>query len=91
MFPKLRSMEPVGGTTVLTSEKYSLGDEVLSERVRFSGQETGRWPGGGGRLGQRGEEGMTMSEDGCQKGYWTRDAAPCVTGDTSQCSVLFLK
>ena len=44
MFLKLKFVEPLGGTMTLTSEKQSLGSDVLSKRVR-SGQESGRWKG----------------------------------------------
>lgn len=37
---RLRSVGTAGGATVLTPEKHSLGGEVLSRRVKFSGHET---------------------------------------------------
>lgn len=46
MFLRLRSVEPLKGTMVLTSENHCLGNDVLSKRVRVSGQVSGRWIGG---------------------------------------------
>lgn len=54
---KLRSIETAGGATVLTPEKHSLGGEVLSRRVRFSGHKTaGGLNGEGGLCGREGRK-----------------------------------
>lgn len=72
VFLKLRSVEPLGGTTDLFSEKRFLGDEVLSKKVRSSVQESGGCAGG--------REGFGGSEP--REECWCRSTA--VRGDTGR-------
>lgn len=80
MFLKLRPVEPLGGTVALDSEKQPLADEVLSTRVRFSGQ------GSGGREGTRGSEQRTAI--GAHAGHATAPLPS--TGDVPQTRLVHL-
>lgn len=57
----------------LFSETHSLGDEVLSEKVSFSGQESGGWA-----EGERALEDVSRGRHGDVEGQRSENTGACV-------------